>query len=82
VGGGVLGDVEVDNAPAVVSEHDENEEDAQARGGDREEVEGDQVLDVIGQERASDLVSCLSSGDVRPDRRFLPRPFDVLVKGP
>src|SRR5882672_6390698 len=32
VGGGVLGHVEVDNAPAMVSEYDENEEHAQARG--------------------------------------------------
>src|SRR3989441_7189614 len=31
VGGGVRGHVEVDDAPAVVSEHDENKEDAQAR---------------------------------------------------
>jgi len=28
-GGGMLGDVEVDDAPAVVSEHNENEEDAE-----------------------------------------------------
>jgi hypothetical protein len=31
VGGGVLGHVEVDNAPAMMSEHHENEEDAQPR---------------------------------------------------
>src|SRR6267143_5460254 len=36
VGGGVLGHVEVDDAPAVVSEHDENKEDAQARGWHRD----------------------------------------------
>jgi hypothetical protein len=35
VGGGVLGHVEVDDPPAVVSEHDEDEEYPQARGGDR-----------------------------------------------
>src|SRR2546426_7946898 len=51
VGSGVFGHVEVDDAPAVVSEHDENEEDAQARGGSREEVEGDQVSDMVGEER-------------------------------
>ena len=28
----MLGHVEVDDAPAVVSEHDKNKEDAQARG--------------------------------------------------
>ena len=38
-GGGMLGHVEVDDAPAVVSEHDENKEDAQARGWDREEID-------------------------------------------
>src|SRR5919106_2100490 len=31
VGGGVFGDVEVDDAAAMVGEHDEDEEDAQAR---------------------------------------------------
>ena len=31
VGGGVLGHVEVDDAPAVVSQHDENNEDATLR---------------------------------------------------
>ena len=30
-------------APAMVSEHDEDEEHPQARGGDREEIERDQV---------------------------------------
>jgi hypothetical protein len=39
--GGMLGDVEVNDAPAMVSEHDEDEEHPQARGGDREEIEGD-----------------------------------------
>jgi hypothetical protein len=33
VGGGMLGDVEVDDASAMVSEHDKNEEDAQACSG-------------------------------------------------
>jgi hypothetical protein len=51
----MLGDVEVDDAPAMVSEHDEDEEHPQARGGDREEIEGDEVRDVIGQERAPGL---------------------------
>ena len=44
MGGGVLGHVEVDDVPAMVSKHDENEEDAQARGGHREEIEGDQQV--------------------------------------
>jgi hypothetical protein len=37
-GGGVLGDVEVDDPPAMVSEHDENEEDPEAGGGYGKEV--------------------------------------------
>src|SRR5262249_20097502 len=37
VGGGVLGHVEVDDASAIVNQHYENEEDTQARRGDREE---------------------------------------------
>ena len=45
-------------APAMVSEHDEDEEHPQARGGDREEIERDQVLDVIGEERPPGL-SCV-----------------------
>ena len=53
--GGVLGDAEVDDAPAMVSEHEEHEEHPQARGGDREEIEGDQVPDVVGEERAPGL---------------------------
>src|SRR2546426_9841013 len=55
VGGGVLGHVEVDNAPAMVSEYDENEEHAQPRGGHREEIEGDQALDMVGKERPPGL---------------------------
>ena len=39
----------------MVSEHDEDEEHPQARGGDREEIERDQVLDVIGEERPPGL---------------------------
>ena len=55
VRGGVFGEVEVDDASAKVSEHDEDEEHPQARGGDREEIEGDQVLDVVGEERPPGL---------------------------
>ena len=55
VRGGVLGHVEVDDAPAMVGEHDEDEEHPQARGGHREEIDGDQVPDVVGEERAPGL---------------------------
>jgi hypothetical protein len=34
-GGGMLGDVEMDDPPAVVSEYDEDEEDAEASGSAR-----------------------------------------------
>ena len=54
-GGGVLGDVEVDDPPAVVGEHDEDEEDAEASGGHGEEVDRDQVADVVGEERPPGL---------------------------
>ena len=45
----MLGDIEVEDAPAFVGEHDEDEQDSQARGGDREEIDGDEVPDVIRQ---------------------------------
>jgi hypothetical protein len=51
VAGGVLGHVDVDDPSAMMGEHDENEEHAQARGGDREEVERDEVADMVGEER-------------------------------
>ncbi len=54
-GGGVLGDIEVEDAPAVVREHDEDEQNAQARAGNSEEIDGDQIREVIGQERAPSL---------------------------
>jgi hypothetical protein len=40
---------------AVVSEHDENEEDAEASGGHGEEVDRDQVVDVVSEERPPGL---------------------------
>src|SRR5438093_9565530 len=55
VGGGVLGHVEVDDAAAVVSQHDENKEDAQARGWHHEEIEGDHIADMVGEERPPGL---------------------------
>src|SRR5919106_5543299 len=41
VSGGMLGDVEVDYAPAVVGKHNENEQDTEANGGHGEEVDRD-----------------------------------------
>jgi hypothetical protein len=51
VRGGMLGDVEVDETSSIVGEHDQDEEYPQARGGHREEIDGDQVPDVVGEER-------------------------------
>ena len=39
----------------MVGENDQDEEHTQAQGGDREEIEGDQVPEVIGQESAPGL---------------------------
>jgi hypothetical protein len=44
-----LGHVEVDDTPAIVSEHNEDEDHSQARGGDGEEVERDEVPDMVGE---------------------------------
>jgi hypothetical protein len=52
----MLGDVEVEDAPAIVSEHHEDEQDAKARGGNGEEIDGDQIRDVIGQVASGDGV--------------------------
>src|SRR5207245_11383717 len=46
---------EVEGAPAIGSEHDEDEQGARARGRNGEEIEGDQIRDVIGKERAPGL---------------------------
>ena len=51
----MLGDIEMEDAPAVVGEHDEDEQNAQARGATSEEIDGDEIPDVIGQERAPRL---------------------------
>jgi hypothetical protein len=51
----MFGDIEVEHAPPVMGEHDEDEQDTQARGGNSEEIDGDEVPNVIGQERAPRL---------------------------
>ena len=45
----------MDDPSPVVGEHDEDEEDAQARGGDGADIEGDQVPDVVGEDRPPGL---------------------------
>src|SRR5439155_20957223 len=54
-GGGMVGDVEVEDAPAIVGEHNEDEEHPEASSRDRKEIDGDQIPDVIGQERSPAL---------------------------
>jgi hypothetical protein len=51
----MLGDVEVDHPPPMVGEHDEDEKHAQVSGGHCEEIDGDEVPDVVGEERAPGL---------------------------
>jgi hypothetical protein len=75
--GGVLGDVEVDDAAAMVGEHDEDEEDAEPSGGHREEINRDQVPDVIGQERPPGLRR--RGAAARPDRSSQADPRRALT---
>src|SRR5262245_1195726 len=51
----MLGQVEVDDPPAVVGEHNEDAEDAKASGGRCEEVDGDQVGEMVGEKRPPGL---------------------------
>jgi hypothetical protein len=45
-GRGVVGDIEVEEFAAIVAEDDEDEEQAEGEGGDHEEVDGNDVVDV------------------------------------
>jgi zinc transporter ZupT len=58
----MLGHVEVDGPPAMVSEHDEDEEDAEPSGGHGEEVERDQVSDMIGEDHTKTFQLASSNG--------------------
>jgi len=71
VRGGVLGHVEVDNASAMVGEHNEDEEHPQADSGDGEEIDEDQVPHVISKECAPRLRrrSAPFRADSTPGRR-------------
>ena len=42
----MLGHVEVEDAAALVGQHDEDEEDVQVSGGNGEEVDRDEVADM------------------------------------
>jgi hypothetical protein len=45
----------MDDPSAMMNEHDEDKEDAQAYGGHREEVEGDVISDMVVEERPPGL---------------------------
>src|ERR1700758_499596 len=53
--GGVGGHIAVENAPAVMSQHQKHVKNLEAKGGHSEEVDRDQLLGVILQERAPGL---------------------------
>ena len=54
-GGGMFCHVEVEDTSAMVGEEGENEEHAQARSGNREEIAGHQVPDMVVEERSPGL---------------------------
>ena len=81
-GGGMFRHVEVKDTSAMVGENDQNEEHAQAHCGNREEIEGDQVPEVIGQE-CTPVLSSSSSRFPRTHHRnygvrYLPRAKEFL----
>ena len=49
---GMLGNVEVNDASSVVGQHEEYEQNAESNRGYREEVDGDEILEVIIEERS------------------------------
>jgi hypothetical protein len=54
-GSGMRGHVEVNDPPAMVSEDDKDEEDAEASGLHGEEIDRDQVADMVREERPPGL---------------------------
>jgi hypothetical protein len=52
---GMLGDVDVEDSAPMVSEDDQDEKHSQVSGRNGEEVDRDQVLDMVVQERAPGL---------------------------
>ena len=49
-GGRMLGHVEVEDAAALVGQHNKDEEDVQVSGGNGEEVDRDEVADMVDEE--------------------------------
>jgi hypothetical protein len=54
-GGGMLGDIEMAAAPAMVGQDDEDEKDVQVSGGNGEEVDRDEIVDMADEERSPGL---------------------------
>jgi len=46
----MLGDIEMNNAPAIMSQNKKHLEDLESHGGNHEEVDGNQLVDVVFQE--------------------------------
>ena len=59
----MVGDVEVDDLSPVMSQHDEDVEDAKRDRGDGEEIAGDDVGSVIGQGGSPGLRRRFSGAD-------------------
>jgi hypothetical protein len=51
----MLGDVEMQSPASMVSERGQDQEHPQLSGGHREEVDRDQILDMVREERAPRL---------------------------
>jgi len=51
LGGGMLGDIEMNDAPAIMSQNKKNVQDPESNGGYHEEVHGHQLIDVIFEKR-------------------------------
>ena len=51
-GRGMLGDAEVNDAPPIMGEHEEHEHNAECNGGHGEEVDGDEIFQMIIEERS------------------------------
>jgi hypothetical protein len=49
---GMVGDVEMEEFALFMPEDDEDEEEAEGKGGDHEEVDGDELADVRGEKGA------------------------------
>ena len=80
----MLGDVEVNDTAPVVGEHEEHEQNAEPDGGHREEVDGDQALEVIVEERPPTRARRFPVADHAADLRCDCRPatFVSALPGP